>query len=138
MSSPHPHPVKTPHARWPLALLVLGLAATGFAMWSWDHYVGALVDACRSGPGIPGFGPAAAVAGLLLGLVGVGWLGRQLVVAPRRGAAPSPGVRRALVTVVVVSVVLLLVQAVEVKETLGGRGYQPSPCSGLRAPAPLP
>ncbi|WP_377271317.1 hypothetical protein [Peterkaempfera sp. SMS 1(5)a] len=134
----NPPAAATLRARWPLAVLVLGLAATGFAMWTWDHYVGALVDACRSGPGIPAFGPAAAAAGLLLGLAAVGWLCHQLFVAPRHGTALSPAVHRAALVVVVLAVVALLVQAVEVKETLGGRGYQPNTCSGLHTPAPRP
>ncbi|WP_055590889.1 hypothetical protein [Peterkaempfera griseoplana] len=133
-----PPPATTLRARRPLAVLVLGLAATGFAMWTWDHYVGALVDACQAGPGIPAFGPVAAVAGLLLGLTAVGWLCHQLFVAPRRGAALTPGVRRAALVVVALSVVALLVQAVEVKETLGSRGYQPDTCSGAHAPSRLP
>ncbi|MFF4651429.1 hypothetical protein [Streptomyces sp. NPDC001380] len=126
---PAAHPPRTLRVRGPLALLVLGLAATGFALWSWNRHVGAFVDACKPGPGIPASGTAAAVGGLLLGLVATVWLARRVLAAPRRGAGA---------VALVIAAVLLLVQAVEAKEVLGSRGPQANPCSGSHAPSRLP
>jgi hypothetical protein len=135
-AGPAPAP-RTLRARWPLALLVTGLAFTGVSIWTDGHYVGDLTDACKAGPGIPWFGVAAAWVGLLLGVAAAIRIAWQVFVAPHRKpprtvAALRPGVHGAMLAVLVLSIIPLLLQVIAVHGAMGDRGHRRSPCEGLR------